>query len=177
MNKILFNEEQQFRQWWQIVLMLATVIPVIVVNIYSLFQQIVCGVQVGDSPAPNVVMIISLLFMGVVLFLFFYAKLTVWIDNDGIHYHFFPFLFKEKVITKSEIRHSEIRRYKPIFDYGGWGVKRSLKWGKAYNVSGNSGLQLYLNNGRKVLFGTQRPQAIVFAMDEMMKVKPEVRKS
>jgi hypothetical protein len=33
-----------------------------------------------------------------------------------------------------------------------------------------------LTNGKKVLFGTQRSQAILYAMDEMMKNKPEFRK-
>lgn len=59
----------------------------------------------------------------------------------------------------------EIRKYNAIRDYGGWGVKRKLRWGRAYNVSGNIGLQIYLNNGKKVLFGTQKPQAMIYAMD------------
>ncbi len=46
----------------------------------------------------------------------------------------------------------------------GWG-----KSGSAFNVKGNIGLQLYLKNGKKVLFGTQRPDALKRAMDKMMK--------
>ena len=95
------------------------------------------------------------------------------IDQDGIHYRFFPLIFRDKLISKAEIQRFEIRKYNPVINYGGWGVKRSFKWGRAYNVSGNIGLQLYLTNGKKVLFGTQRPQAILYAMEEIMKSKTE----
>jgi hypothetical protein len=176
MNKVLFKEEQQFRQWWWIVLILGATIPAMVMNIYALYQQTVRGIQVGDSPAPNVVLIGGLVFLCAVLWVYFSLKLEVWIDQDGIHYRFFPLIRKNKLISKAEIERFEIRKYSPIIDYGGWGAKRSFKWGRAYNVSGNIGLQLYLTSGKKVLFGTQRSQAMLYAMDEMMKSKLETRK-
>jgi hypothetical protein len=171
MNKVLFKETQQFRQWWWIVLMLGITIPVIVLSIYSLYQQTVRGIPVGDNPAPNVVLIAQLLFMIILLWLFFSMKLEVWIDQDGIHYRFFPLIYKNKIFSREEIQRYEIRKYSPLLDYGGWGIKKRFKWGRAYNVSGNIGLQLYLKTGKKVLFGTLRSQAIIYAMDEMMKSK------
>mgnify|MGYP001806609291 CR=1 FL=1 len=178
MNKLLFKEEQQFRQWWWIIMILGTIVPVMVMNIYSLYQQLVRGIQVGDSPAPNGVLIITLIFLCVMLWGYYKLKLEVWSDLEGIHYRFFPLICKNRLISKAEIQRYEIRKYKPIIDYGGWGVRRGFgrKWQRAYNVSGNIGLQLYLTNGKKVLFGTQRSQAILYAMDEMMKNKPEFRK-
>ena len=173
MSKVLFKEEQQFRQWWYIILILGATVPAMVMCIYAFYQQMVNGIQVGDSPAPNAVLVIVFFFLGVVLWVYFSLKLEVWIDQDGIHYRFFPLIFKNKIISKQEIQRFEIRKYSPIFDYGGWGIRRGIgrKWGKAFNVSGNIGLQLYLTNGKKVLFGTQRSQAIVYAMNEMMKTK------
>ena len=169
MNKVLFKEEQQFRQWWWIVVVLGSTVPVIVNTIYVLYRQVVDGILVGNSPVPNFFLVLLLLFMGIMLWLFFTMKLEVWIDQDGIHYRFFPLIYKNKLITKEEIQRYEIRKYSPIFDYGGWGIKKRFKWGRAYNVSGNIGLQLYLTNGKKVLFGTQRSQGIMYAMDELMK--------
>ena len=171
MNKVLFKEEQQFRQWWWIVLILGSIVPAMVMCIYALYQQTVMGIQVGNSPAPNAVMVVTIIFLGIMLWLSFSMKLEVWIDKEGIHYRFFPMIFKNKIISKEEIKRFEIRKYSPILDYGGWGIKRGFKWGKVYNVSGNIGLQLYLTNGKKVLFGTQRSQAMMYAMEEMMKLK------
>ena len=142
-----------------------------VICIYALFQQTVRGIQVGDSPAPNGVLIVILVFLFVMLWGYFSLKLEVWIDQEGIHYRFFPLIFKNKLISTVEIQRFEIRKYKPILEYGGWGVRRGFgrKWQRAYNVSGNIGLQLYLTNGKKVLFGTQKPQAILHAMNEIIK--------
>jgi hypothetical protein len=178
MNKVIFKEEQQFRQWWYLLTLIGSIVPIMIFCIYALYQQTVRGSQVGNSPAPNLVLVILFFVLGFMLWGSLVMKLEVWIDQDGIHYRFFPLIFKNKLISKEEIHRYEIRKYKPIIDYGGWGVRRGFgrKWQKAYNVSGNVGLQLYLTNGKKVLFGTQRSQAILYAMDEMMKIKPETRK-
>jgi len=140
-------------------------------SIYTLYQQIVRGVQVGNSPAPNAVMIVIVISLGIVLWVYFSLNLEVWIDQDGIHYQFFPLIYKNKLISKEEIQRFEIRKYSPILDYGGRGIRRGFgrKWQKSFTVSGNVGLQLYLTNGKKVLFGTQRSQSIMYAMEEIMK--------
>lgn len=166
MNKVLYRETQQFRQWWWIVLALGSTVPTMLFSIYALYQKTVNGIQVGDA-----MLIILPFFMGIMIWVFFSLKLEVWIDQDGIHYRFYPLISKNKIISKEEIQRYEIRKYSPLLDYGGWGIKKRFKWGRAYNVSGNIGLQLYLKTGRKVLFGTQRSQAILYAMDEMMKSK------
>jgi len=176
MNKVLFKEEQQFRQWWWVILILAITVPLMIFSLYALYQQAVNGILVGDKPAPILVSIVIFFGSSALLWFFFSLKLEVRIDQEGIHYRFFPLIFKERIIYFSEIKKYEIRKYNPIGDYGGWGMKRSFKWQRAYNVSGNIGLQLYLTNGKKVLFGTQRSQAILYAMDELMKTKPETRK-
>lgn len=169
MNKVLFKEEQQFRQWWYIVLILVSAAPLIGMGISILIQQGLRGIPVGDNPGPTWLSAPLLLGGIVLLWTSYVMKLEVWIDQAGIHYRFFPMIAKEQIISFAEIKKYEIRKYNPIGDYGGWGTKRSFRWGKAYNVSGNIGLQLYLNNGKKVLFGTEKPQAILYAIEAATK--------
>lgn len=178
MNRIIYREAQQFREWWQIVLRLAATVPAILICIYTLFEQLIVGVQIGDSPAPNFVLIFAIIGLSIGLWVSFKLKLEVWIDLEGVHYRFFPLISKNKFISKGEIQRFEIRKYSAVFDYGGRGFRRGLghKWGKAYTISGNMGLQLFLTNGQKVLFGTQRSQAIQYAMDEMMKKNDKLNK-
>jgi hypothetical protein len=171
MKKVLFSEKQQFRQWWNILLILVATVPAMIFTGYSLYQQMVNGIQVGDTPAPNAFLAIFIVVMMALLWTYLAMKLEVWIDQEGIHYRFWPLIFKERLISIHEIQRYEIRQYRPIIDYGGWGMKKSFKWGRAYNISGNIGLQLYLNNNKKVLFGTQRQQAILHAMDTVMAEK------
>ena len=52
------------------------------------------------------------------------------------------------------------REYKPLREYGGWGIRCSLKRGKAYNVSGNKGVQLVFKNGKQLLIGSQKAEAL-----------------
>jgi len=173
MNKILFKETQQFRQWWLIILVLAVTV-VVIYSFYDLWERESRQIPGGEIDATAVASYMFLcLILGLILWEFLVAKLEVSIDKKGIHYRFFPFpsSFREKVISKAEIQRYEIRKYNALRDYGGWGVRRGYgrKWGPGYIVSGNIGLQLYLTNGKKVLFGTQKPQAIIYAMDEIIK--------
>jgi uncharacterized protein YlzI (FlbEa/FlbD family) len=47
-------------------------------------------------------------------------------------------------------------------EYGGWGLRYSFnkKRGNAINVSGDIGIQLTLTNGKKLLIGTQKKEAV-----------------
>ena len=77
---------------------------------------------------------------------------------------------KERIISRESVKAFGIRQYKPLKEYGGWGIKYGMgRVGKAYNVKGNIGMQLELKNGQKVLFGTQRADAFQRAMEKMMK--------
>lgn len=89
-------------------------------------------------------------------------KLTTRIDSLGIHYQFFPFHWKNRVITWEEIEKVYVRKYDAISEYGGWGLKSRgfffKKRGHAYNVSGNIGIQIMLKTGKKILIGTKREE-------------------
>jgi hypothetical protein len=57
------------------------------------------------------------------------------------------------------VKSHEVITYSPLRDYGGWGIRYGSK-GKAYNVSGNRGVRLELSNGKRLLFGSQRPEEL-----------------
>lgn len=80
-------------------------------------------------------------------------KLRTSIDEEGVHFKMFPFHFKWQTIRWEEIQQYEIRAYQPFKEYGGWGLRYGVS-GKAYTISGKTGLQLQLKNGKKVLIGT-----------------------
>jgi len=48
-------------------------------------------------------------------------------------------------------------------------MKRKRKYGQAFIVAGNTALQLHLTNGKRLLIGTQKKQAIAHAMEKLMK--------
>jgi len=88
-------------------------------------------------------------------------KLNTKINKQGIYFQLFPFQFKYNEISWNDVLTIEVRKYKPIREYGGWGYRFSFKNGKAYNISGNMGLQIVLKNGDKILIGTQKPDELM----------------
>ncbi|NNE30744.1 MAG: hypothetical protein HKN40_00090 [Winogradskyella sp.] len=67
---------------------------------------------------------------------------------------------KFRVLKWNDINSAYVRQYDALSEYGGWGLKGGNLWkkskGKAINVSGDIGIQLELNNGKRLLIGTQK---------------------
>ncbi|NNK23981.1 MAG: hypothetical protein HKP48_12015 [Winogradskyella sp.] len=76
-----------------------------------------------------------------------------------MHYQFFPFHLKTRVLEWDQISNAHVRIYDPITEYGGWGLKGGALWNKskgiAINIKGDIGIQLELASGKKILIGTQ----------------------
>lgn len=146
MSSPLFHEKQQFRQWWIWLLLLS-------VTGYSSYQYF----YENDS-IMGMVISISL------VILFLVMRLETSIFTDRIHVKFFPFINRR--ISFSDIENSEIRKYSPLGEYGGWGI-RFRRGSIAYNVSGNKGLELLLTNGKTVMIGTQKAVKLKAALSDI----------
>jgi len=158
-DEVLFEEEQRFRQLWLILLVGIEVV---------IFWGIPVLQIVFLPKEPLVLAFIFWLLFGVILPVFMLVlKMTIKVYKDRIIISFFP-IMRPKTIYLKDIEHDEARHYKPIAEYGGWGIRISLKYGKAYNVSGDMGVQLVLKDGKNILIGSQRAeefaQAITIAM-------------
>jgi len=90
-------------------------------------------------------------------YLFYSLKLITEVRNDGLYIRFFP--LSHRIIPFENIKYCEVRTYRPIKEYGGWGIRYGRK-GKAYNVSGNRGVQLKLSEGKPLLIGSQKPEEL-----------------
>lgn len=158
MQTIHFEERQKFTQSW---IMFLLVIPIIVA-IWGFIQQVIMGIPFGNNPAPDWAFFLIFAFMGALSGLFLTMNLQTIIDSTGISYRFPPFQPRLKTIKWDEMDKVYVRKYKPIREFGGWGIRYG-KNGKALNTSGNKGLQIEFSNGKKLLIGTQRP-------DELQKI-------
>jgi len=173
MEKIFFKEEQRFGQWWLwLILGIATLVSTGPVA-WGIYSQEVLGKPFGNKPAETNELVISLVaisaIMSSVLILIRLSKLKTEIRPDGLWFYYRPFFRKWRCIKPSEIEKYEVRTYNASREFGGYGLQYGgKKHGRAFNVSGNTGLQLYLKNGKKILIGTQRKQAIDYAMKKMM---------
>ena len=146
-NEKIFYEIQQFRQKW--------IWTILLIVLFVLFLPIISGIV---SILLGVILILTGFCF---IWLFYSMKLINEIKGDSIHIKFSP--FTTQIIHFSEIIKYEIRQYRPIIEYGGWGI-RFNRSGKAYTVSGNIGIQIQLSAGKGILIGTQQPNEFLQAM-------------
>ena len=173
MGKVFFKEEQKFGSMPLYLGMGLIYASTIIIFVFAMYSQFVLNEPWGDKPISDKGLLLTFILVMAVLvasaYMLFGSKLVVQVTHQSIFIAFWPYFTKPKIYLGKDIDRFEIRKYKPIKEYGGWGVKQGKKSiGKAFNVSGNIGLQLYLKNGRKVLIGTQRGNAILRAMKKMM---------
>lgn len=163
-NEVLFRERQRFTQWW-LLLFLAAMNGLMV---YIVLYQIVGGRPWGDKPMSDTGLLIlagAILLSSLAIFLF---RLDTRIDRDGVFVKFIPFHRGFRHFSWDDLRKCYVRRYSPIREFGGWGWRLSVSGsGKAYNVSGNMGLQLEFTNGKKLLIGTRRPEELKDALTKL----------
>jgi len=172
-DRIFFEETQKFGSPALYISMGSIYLAVMTLFVFGMYRQLVMQQPFGNHPMSDTGLIITTLLVLLILiasaWLLFGSRLEVRLSSKGIHYRFWPYFRREKMIAVDEIASFEVRQYKPLAEYGGWGMKRGSKGaGMAYNVSGNKGLQLVLKNGKRILFGTRRPEALQYAVKKMM---------
>jgi hypothetical protein len=150
---VSFSEQQWLRQKWLWILMFGINLLIF----YGFIQQIVFDKPYGTQPTSDLGITLVLLLMTVTTMLLLSIRLDTEVDKDGIKYRYFPFHLTTKAISWDDVSKAYIRKYNPIMEYGGWGIRwGTYGKGNAYNVAGNMGLQLVLKNGKKLLLGTQK---------------------
>ncbi len=152
----VFDETQRFTQIWLIVL-LGGIFAISFYSVLNKYSQIKGTASNGELYG----LLMPILILILVILLFFVMKLNTRIDEKGIYYQFFPFHLKLKKIGWEELKDISVRKYAPLMEYGGWGIRglsRKTSTGMAYNVKGNMGIQLIFKDGGKLLLGTQIPE-------------------
>ena len=151
-----FREVQHFRQpWLWVVLGVAAVgalVPAIV------------GWATGKASAGVLVAVIT---VELAVLLILYAwKMVTEVRDDGVSVRMPPFV--NRFLPFGEIESCEARTYSPLREYGGWGIRWG-RGGKAYNMSGNRGVQLVLASGERLLIGSQQADELAAAIRAKIK--------
>ena len=156
----IYREVQKFRQVWIWVVVLA----IAGLQWYAAVEQLLLKRPFGDNPMPDILLAVYLVIFGIAMpTLFFFSQLVTEVRDDGIYIRFFPFHKAFRRIAFTEVKQCKVRTYHPIREYGGWGIRVRCK-GKAYNVSGNRGVQIELLNGNRLLIGSQRAEELLRAI-------------
>lgn len=151
-----FQETQYFRNPLIFILLFA----IFGIAIWGIVQQLILNVPFGNNPAPDYILILFSMIPVIFLLFFIFMKQKTVIDKESIQVTISP--FGRRRMLWANIEKAYIRTYKPIMEYGGWGIRYGFAGkGVAYSVGGgNQGLQLELKNGQKVLIGTKKADAL-----------------
>lgn len=145
--KKLFEEKQKFTQWWLwLILTIILLIPS-----FGIYKQFVLNEELGDHPSSNLGMVLFLISIAVLIAFFLLIQLKTEVTEAEIRVRFFPLVTKR--IKWSDIKSAKMVNYGFI---GGWGIRLWTEYGTVYNIKGNIGVALELNNGKKYLIGTQK---------------------
>ncbi|MDJ1469741.1 hypothetical protein [Xanthocytophaga flava] len=153
-EQILFSEKQYFRQWWLWLIL-------IFLNGIALYKL------VSQTNKDN---LIPIVIQTILTILFLILRLETQIKSDGIYVRFFPFHLQFKHYTWNSLSKLFVRSYSPIGEYGGWGI-RGIRKNRAFNISGNEGLQLEFLDHKKLLIGTMKSELIVDVLTQVGQLK------
>jgi hypothetical protein len=167
---VLFYEEQQFRQPWLMVLLIVGFLGTLAAALMAgvAFYRSHPSGQAFANPGIYVLAVEALL-VGLITALFLSVKMITEVRLDGLAVRAHPIARLRRFIPYNQIDSCEPRTYSPIGEYGGWGIRYG-RGGRAYNVSGNRGVQLVLKSGERLLIGSQKSDELASAILERMAV-------
>jgi hypothetical protein len=147
-----FEENQPMPRAWT----LLTIVPGLLLVIVAL------GAGSAGEPVPLIALLVAAAATLLTGFWLRRLALVTVVDDQTITLQYRG-LLKTRTIPISAVRDARPRTYRPIRDYGGWGIKFGPK-GWAYSVSGRQGVQLVLSGKRPLLIGSRRPDELAEAI-------------
>jgi len=142
------------------------VVPIVVLAWFQLIwlvagDQVILG-EDTDSDRLAVWIVWAIAGLGVPL-LVATVRLQVEVTDQVVRVRFRPFLRRE--IPLDRIARVEAVTYRPIWGYGGWGLRLGRGGRIAYSVRGAEGVEIDVREGRHVLIGSSRPSALRDAIE------------
>ena len=74
-----------------------------------------------------------------------------------------------RIVATANIRRIEVVTYRPIADFGFWGICTGRDGERALIARGNRGVRIELNDGSRLLIGSQRPEALALSLENTLR--------
>jgi membrane protein YdbS with pleckstrin-like domain len=74
-----------------------------------------------------------------------------------------------RFVPIGHVQKIEVVSYRPLADYGGWGIHSGRDGERVLNAKGNRGVRLELSDGTRLLIGSQRPEALAVAIERALR--------
>lgn len=158
-----FREEVQFYHWTINILFLF----VAILFIWAFIQQVIFCIPFGTKPAPDIVLVIVLFFtMGIPLL---FGRMVTVVNEKKVMVTFGYLGWIKKRIPISDIKEVEVITYRPLRQFGGWGIRCGWFRGErvcCYSAKGNRGILITISNNRKFIIGSQVPEKLFSVIND-----------
>jgi hypothetical protein len=152
----VFREEQYFDWWVYAAIALVAVLTGL---------GVVRGRFWSPEFALGLVIGLALLMMVVV----FVLHMTTEVTPTGVRVWFGWAPTYRRIVSIGTVRSIEVVTYRPIADYGFWGIRSGRDGDRALIARGNRGVRLELTDGTRLLIGSQRSEALARAIEDAVR--------
>jgi hypothetical protein len=147
-----YHEEQHFHDALMGLLVLAMLFVVFVTTVAVVFSRPNDALLLAIAPVV-VILVAALISL---------SHLDIDVTDSGVAIAF-RHLWPTRRIAFADIVGLEVKRYRPLIDYGGWGVRLGPA-GWAYTTGGDVGVKIRLRKGLPVLIGSRHPEELEAAI-------------
>ena len=158
-----FHERQTFARWVYWTICISNVTPVILLFVIP-----------GPIPFGLVLVILFMVLLPIVLYLFLGVMITeIGTDMRGepeLHIAFGAMRTINYHFPISTITSAVVRKYDPIGEYGGWGI-RGWRGKRALNMRGDRGVEItttFKGKPASFMIGSQKPEELETALQAKM---------
>ena len=159
-GSVRYEEVQHFHPAFQ-----ALMVGIGLFLLVSLVADVVFHTPLGSKPAPPAVLAGVLVFF-VLLYLWVF-RLVVRVDGQSVRAEFGYLGRLNFRWTRDQIRSCEPVTYRPLRDFGGWGIRFGAGGKRCYSARGNRGVLLETDK-RQVTIGSQRPEELAAAIQQLI---------
>ncbi len=161
MNKtIYYKEEQRFRRW-EVFALLA----LLLVGASYHFAELLLSGAYDNLLLITQYLLITLMLTGALAYLSS-IRLSLRIEEAGIRYQFYPLHYRKHRVKWEDIKSFEFIDTPFAAELSGWAVRMGT-WERTFSVSGRTGISLNLKNGEQLFIGTQHPDELKAALDNI----------
>jgi hypothetical protein len=152
-------EETQYLRWWLNAIMAGGC-----VLLGGALMATALAEGSSMSPAIAVPLLVLLLLVGIIL-LFFRMTTTVYRDRIVVRFGWTNLV--RFTIPLAEVKSCRPVTYRPLLEFGGWGIRLGWKGRRAYSMRGNRAAEV-VTTRRTILIGSDVPEQLCAAVNSLL---------
>jgi hypothetical protein len=164
---VVYREEQNFD--WRVYALIAATVPLVWFGLFWVHDQ---GAALAAPDSFGSLELTVGVFAGLVLPVLVVVgllRMTTEVAPTDLRVWFGWIPTYRKIVPIGTIVRIEVVTYRPLVDYGGWGIRTGRDGVRVLNARGNQGVRIDLADGTKLLIGSQRPEDLARALERALR--------